>query len=380
MRKKLMIEKMRLGIYCVFFISAFVTGTNQVDNDKYEPISDDKIPGILKMISEKVEDNYKHIKTWEGRVTSEIDYIYEAKAAEKIFESSTLGEGTAPQGIVNSAETIVEFSLDAEKDYLFAHNYSNKPFKYMDLDTGRDLGTKGVPGDVISIRTKEYYIKCRADKRRGNIITSRKAIKQSIQDCPSCQKQPVFDPREGFDYDGSLKTLSHVLEVIAKNGKWEINNQNLQVKEYKNEKGEVKYQIIIPGKLTEENLIFTRMVFSSEVGFNITEFQVTDANDRIYQTGTWKYELTDNIYLPKETVFQNYMNEGGNLNYSKKVIFNNTRINQKIPTETFTYKNLGLQENDIFIDKIQKKEYRLKDSNLVFVKDINDIETKQKVD
>lgn len=359
----------------IFIVSLIVSGgpvnaenKPEQDSNRFSPVDNNEIPKILNIVSGKIQDNYKHIKTWEGKVESELNYIYEGEAAERIFKSNTHNVGETPRSIINSAETIVEFSLDAEKDNVFVHIYSDKPIKYSDLDTGRDLGAKGVSGEERAILTKEYYVKSRADRMRDGVITSRKAIKQNLQDCPGCQKPPVFDPRESFEAGQPVwKTLQHVLEQINKSGEWKVNGHNLKVEE--NKMGDVvQYRIIMPGKITEDDLIFTTMVFSSEKGFNITLFQVTDINGRLFQKATWDYELVEGIYLPKETTQQNYMGKDGGLSYNKESSFSNSRINQPIPAETFTYKNLDLQDGDKFIDKILNKEYTYQDENLIEVK------------
>jgi hypothetical protein len=366
--KKLIAYNIGIFIAILTISSGAVNAENNTNS--FSPVDNNEIPRILNMISDKIQDNYKHIKTWKGEVKSKLDYLYEGKNAEKIFRSSTNNIGETPRSIINSIETIVEFSLDAEKDNVFVHIYSDKPIKYNDLDTGRDLVAKGVSGEERAVLTKEYYIKSRADKMRDGVITSHKAIKENLQDCHSCQKPPVFDPRESFEAGQPIwKTLRHILGQINKNSKWEVDGHNLKIEESKIG-NIVQYRIIIPGKITGGNLIFTTMVFSGEKGFNIILFQVTDVHDRLFQKATWDYELVDDIYLPKETTQQNYMGKDGGLSYNKESSFSNSQINRSIPAETFTYRNLGLQNGDKFIDKIEGKEYKVKDANLVFVADL----------
>lgn len=355
-------------VFVIFFLLVFVVSAkceSIKDNNgiEYKLVSYNKIAEILNMISDKVQNNYKLIRTWEGKVKSELSYIHEGKTAKKIFKSSTNNIGDPPRVIMKTAEVVTEFSLDAEKNSVFVHNYPDKQVKHKDLYTGRDLGTKGISGEARSILTKEYYITCKAEKRRDGITTSRKALKQSLKDCTSCQSQPVFDPREDF---GTVqrKTLLHILEQIKKNGEWKVDDYNLKVEEYKN--GDIiDYKITIPGKITEGNIVFTTMTFSGQKGFNITLFQVTDPNGRIFQNGTWDYELVEDIYLPKEITHKNYMRKDGGLSYSKKNFYEDSRINHSIAPEKFTYKNLGLKEGDAFVDEIENKKYTYqKDGNL----------------
>jgi hypothetical protein len=307
-----------LIISCGFVIA--VNQPNQAPN-KFSPVDVNKIPQILNMISDNVQNNYKRIKTWQGKVESQLDYIYEGKAAEKMFKSDTQGIGETPQSVINSIENTTEFNLDAEKNYIFAYAHSDKPIKYNDLDTGRDLGAKGIVSEEKTILTKEYYIKSKADRMRDGVVISRKAIKQNLKDCPSCQNQPVFDPRESFNAGQPIwKILEYVLEHIKEKGEWKVDGYALRVEEDK-DGNNVYYRIIMPGKTEGNHIVFSTMVFSSNKGFNVTLCEASDVNDRIFQSSTWDYELTDGVYLPKEVFRQNYMGKNGSLSYSKKMFF-----------------------------------------------------------
>ena len=56
------------------FVNA-VNQSNQAPN-KFSPVDVNKIPQILNMISDNVQNNYKRIKTWQGKVESQLDYIF----------------------------------------------------------------------------------------------------------------------------------------------------------------------------------------------------------------------------------------------------------------------------------------------------------------
>jgi hypothetical protein len=357
----------KILIVTTIILCSITNAENQQEqtSGKFYPIDANKIPDILSMIAGRVRNNYLRIKTWQGGANAVIDYVYEGASAEKIFKTETDGLGEIPRIVCDHRERIADFALDIEKELLYVNNRSEKPLQYTDLERGRDLGAKGIPGEERSILTKEYYIKCRADKRRNNDVTSRKAVKQSLKDCSGCQKPPVFDPRESFEAGKPVCEILHqILGKINKDGEWKVDRYGLKVEEHK--VGDVtQYRIIIPSKITENDILFSTLVFSGEEGFNIILFQVTDVDDKILQNATWDYELVDGIYLPKETTQQNYMRKDGGLSYSKKTSFKNTRINRPVSAETFTYKNLGLKNGDKFVDNIQGKECIYKDGELV---------------
>lgn len=372
MKNTMMCHVITIFIATLIVFCGFTNAGEQSNrvSEHFYPVDANETVNILKMISDKVQDNYKQIKTWEGKVESQLDYIYEGKAAEKIFKSNTNNIGETPQTVINSNEAVTEFSLDAEKDVVFAHNYSEKPIKYMDAITGRDLGAKGTPSESRAVLTKEYYIKSQAEKKYMGDAKSYKAIKQNLKDCPECQSQPVFDPRQSFNAgEPAWKTLNRLLEQIKNSGEWMVDGQALKVEECKDGNA-IRYRVTIPGKMAD-SIIFSTMVFPGDKGFNITLFEATDVNGRIFQSVTWDYDFIQGVYLPKETTHKNYMGKNGGLSFSKRLSFKNSKINHSIPAETFTYKNLGLKNGDKFVDKIAGKEYKYQDANLVFVADIN---------
>ena len=162
---------------------------------------------------------------------------------------------------------------------------------------------------------------------------------------------------------------SFLLEQIKNNGEWVVDGQALKVEECK-DSNTIRYRVTIPGKMAD-NIIFSTMVFPSDKGFNITLFEATDVNGRIFQSVTWDYDFIQGVYLPKETTHKNYMGKNGGLSFSKRLSFKNSKINHSIPAETFTYNNLGLKNGDKFVDKIAGKEYKYQDANLVPIAEPN---------
>jgi hypothetical protein len=107
------------------------------------------------------------------------------------------------------------------------------------------------------------------------------------------------------------------------------------------------------------------MIFSGEKGFNITSLENTRSDGKLFQKMTWDYDLVDGVYLPNKTTKQDFTGENANLKYKRECSFRDLKINHSIPPETFTYKNLGLQKGDKFIDEILNKEYTYEDGELI---------------
>lgn len=367
-------------------LHAEVSGANTTS--EFKPVDPNRIPQILNMIAEQARNNYERIRTWQGKKDVVIDYISYGTAAEKVFKTQTEGKGDIPKAIKNRRERIIEFAVDVDKDLLYVNNDYEKPLRYTDLETARNLGVKGTPSRSRSIVTPEYYIHCSPNTMRNGSIINRKAVKEAIQECPTCDGPSVFDPRElfGLPLQPVWVTFPRRIKVIKERGEYSIDGYALKVEE-RTEGGITEYRIQEPGKLSLEpsklnpgNYLFKTRTFSSAKGFNVILEETTRTDGKLFQKLTWDYALVDGVYLPSKTTKQNFDWDSGGLTYETESVFRSLQLNHSIPAETFTYKNLGLKDDDPFVDKIESKEYKYKDKKLVFVADVNEEPVKKPVE
>lgn len=267
-------------------------------------------------------------------------------------------------------ELTIEFALNAEKDLLFVNHYSEKPRQYIDFETKRDLGAKWMPDRSKAIVTSEYYLHSSPNTTREGVVLNRKAIKvkreKNRRGCVT-PIPPIYEPRDSFGAKRSiLETLPLVLQHINEHGEFNVDGHRLKVEEQKY--GDVtRYLVRQPAKVAPETYFFLKMVFCSENGFNIVSYELTDSNGKLNRRLTWEYELVSGVYLPKKTTEERFERTNGELSYHRESTFRNLQLNQAIPEKTFTYKNLGLQNGDKFIDRILDKEYTYQDGELVAI-------------
>jgi len=377
MRAKTKLNRIMLCAMVVLTLLQFVW-TEELGADKaseFQPVDPDRIPEILTMISNRTKSNCEQIKSWQGKADVITDYIYEGDRADKIFKTSTDGKGEVPSKIREHRETIIEFSLDAEKEFLYAnyHSYSAKP-QYTDFESGRDLGAKGILGRRTAIITPEYQLDCMGDTMRDGVVMSRRAVKQARpKNTSKCGGHPVYDPRISLSIGGQIWEFSpRLLEYIKEHGKYSVGRFDLQVEERKT--GDTNdYRIIMPSMMQGDgNYLFHEWVFSGDKGFNVVSFETTYHNEKDSSNITFKreileYERFDNVYVPYHKLEQTFDIPSGKLDNEKKLVFKNQKINQPIPEETFTYMNLGLKDQDKLIDKILDKEYTYQNGQLIEV-------------
>ena len=369
------LDRIRICVVVLLTLFSFAKGESPQNNTaiEFHTVDPNRIPDILIMISDQARSNYEHIKTWQGEVNAVLDYLYEGPAAEKIFNTHTDGTGKIPKIVKRRVECITQFTVNIERDFLYVSNNWEKPAQYMDLESGRDLGTKSTPDFKRSIVTPEYYIHCSPNTMRDGSIINRKAVKEAIQECPTCDRPSVFDPRElfGLPLQPVWVTFPRMIKIINEQGKYGIDGYNLEVEERK-DGGITEYRIQKPGKLTLESgkfgpeyyLLLTR-VFSSAKGFNVVSEETTFADGKPFSRRTWDYDLIVGIYLPIKTTRQSFRSDTAKVEYESKGFFKNLKVNHPIPAEKFTYKNLGLENGDKFIDKTMGKGYTYQDGNLI---------------
>jgi len=360
-------------VLIVIALISFANAQPVKDNHEFHPVDSNRISNILNVISNQVQSNYEQIKTWQGKVEVIEDYIYEGARAEKVFKADTDGRGKIPSTIRKHTETIIEFSLHAEKALTHAAYSPMIPLQYTDLETGRELGAKGILGSRTAILTPDYRYDCTGDRMHNRVIVSRMAVKHvSAKNSLECDStlHPVYDPRKSFSAfsDYTWELFPKLVDLIKQQGKFSVDEYDLKVEELKD--GDItEYRVTLPSKhnLESKLYLFFTLVFRSNKDFNIISFQETDHNGRLLQNRTWDYDLVNGVYVASKMTQQDFDWSNGNLRHERIVTFKNQKINELIPEETFTYRNLGLENGDKFIDKILDKEYTYQDGVLIEV-------------
>ena len=333
-------------------------------------ISDEEMPIILDLIANQVRDNYERIITWSGEIDVKLNWLHTGAIAQEMFKF-TDAKGEPPVAILQKVEEKTVFVIDANKNYVYIDNFREKPSKFLNHTTGKDLGNSGShPYWSTLIAKPDFLLKATPQSldRKENKIIRRKAVKR-----PSPQKELrtgfyegiISDPRRIF-MPGTIPTWDYhdiLIKKINRYGKIEFDGYSLQMEE--RIKGDViEYKIIEPAVVSLErsdpnHYVILTKIFSSRCGFNMTYLEAATGSGMVFQKFTWEYELINGVYLPKRVVRKDY-NSNGEVSSEKDCTYTNSKLNQKIPAETFEYTNLKLKDGNIFIDEILKKEYRYK--------------------
>jgi hypothetical protein len=371
-------------ILLVFF--AISRQVRAADNQQCQwvPVDQNSFAEILTMINSRIEENYNRIKTWQGKVNATYESVDEGK--KKSYEQ-ILVDKPLPSKITDRVELIREFAVDVNKGLLYESVDPNAQQKITD-GQGKNLQLNELVqiSSGKTILTPNYQIDCRDIKNHG-VVVHRNAIKQSRPPGRiTCQSnmRPVFDPRETMRIFGDIRgessaplggTFAKYLASFNKEGGRSIDGYPTITVEECNVGKVKKYRItlLILAKDDSGSTVHTSsaLICSSETGFNVDSFSTTYNNGKMLENKTWDYGLIDGVYLPKQKTERKFDYHTGDLINNNTINFIDQSVNRPISEETFTYKNLDLKDGGKFIDKIEKKEYKYKDANLVFVKDIN---------
>ena len=346
---------------------AVAEGSENSIVSNFQPVPSEQISDILNMISSKAYSNYSQIQTWQGTIDASVTKIYQGTKAEKVFKNKIDDNGEAPNEIQKQRESTIEFAANFENGSFYSKKFHREGVRYTDSNSGKLLKTESAVGHNVSIGTAEYRVSCHENAKSGDDIVSRVAIKEervSQEDCPSCGDD-IFDPRS-FLLEGQplWEFFPLIFQYIQKHGDYSIGGHSLHLEERKDGAITV-YRLEIPGQVSPEQYLIKTMVFSSEKNFNVILVETKKGDGNLFQKKTWDYELIDGIYLPKKTTKQDFTGDNAELSYERECIFSNFKLNQPISEHTFTYKNLGLKNDDKFVDKIQNKEYIYQDDELV---------------
>jgi|GEM_PF-1363211 len=367
--KKKILNKTKLCTFVLLTLLNFVAEGlgNSIENN-FQPVPPDQMSGILTMISNETQSNYDKIKIWQGKVDATIGIIYEGTKAERVFKNKTDGVGQVPRKVKRLNESTVEFAVNSEKRLFFDKKFYRSPLRYIDPDSGRVLGTKSIVGSTTTIATPEYRITNVPFIKRKDVIITRKAVKEKRafkESWPTC-REDIFDPRiEAIDGRAFRGSFLFLINYIEKHGEFSIDGQSLRIEKHvAGTTTEYRVEIPSPQKNPGE-FVFTTMIFNSDKGFNITLSETRTADGKLYNKVIWEYEAINGVYLPTRTMSQTFKGENADLDNERECIYTNLKLNQAIPEETFTYKNLGLENGDKFIDKILNKEYTYQDGEFI---------------
>ena len=358
--------KLSMSIALILLACGLTAGQSET----FQAVDPEKIPGILKTISSQTKSNFEKIQTWQGELESSRRFLVIGKNVKSTFETMTDAVGPCPNEITELTSSTIIFKCDLGKGLFHSKSCREKPTRYFGTADNRDLGTKSVPRCSSNIVTNEYRITAEPSVRREGEVIERKATKEKAdEDNPRhLGLQPVYLPIYVLSLDSQpWGHYPDVIKIIEEKGEYAVDGYVLKV-EQRTVSGDVQYRVHEPFKMNVFNINNGWLIntFSANAGYNMISSERSRADGKPMQKNSTEYQKVNGVYVPIRAEEDSYdYSRDFRLRGYNETSFKNVRINDAIPEETFTYKNLGLKNGDKFVDKIAGKEYKYQDDNLV---------------
>ncbi|MGB8226106.1 MAG: hypothetical protein WCE45_04440 [Sedimentisphaerales bacterium] len=380
---KKLIKLLNTMIFLAFFVIS--QQDYAADDSQWQPVPQTDYANVLDLIAHGTKTNYEEISSWQGRMSIlETRYHYGPNAAKMSNADDTNSIAHNSQHILEIINNTAEFTVDPRNDKLYSKK--EKPqalLRAIDLNQDIPVNKNGGYESVRAVLTREQYIWYMPDSlftsKRNDV---RAAMKVAFRERPEERKfdlnGDIRDPRVFFELGGGdSKKLWDLLLQLRSNINERINElvegyPHIEISSSETATG-VKYRIITTwrgGPNYAIKYIRSLLEVDESVGFNAIEIETTNSDSVKIYSKECTYEKIGEVYLPK-TVTTKFWNNKGRPTSTSEITIENAGVNKSVPAETFTYKNLGLKNDDKFIDKIEGKEYKYKDANLVFVADVN---------
>jgi len=355
-----------------------------------QPMPESDYVEFLNKAAALMKANYEKINTWQGEFSIEEDNYYYGEQCRS-FDIDANDPASRSDSIRRSISIVQEFATDVKNNKLYCSKSMPK-YKFKALDLDRDIILDRLYSPTVSIVTPYEYLSFKPNfnygyggKKVNGKWSGSQAFRWPKEKAKNEQWSDIRDPRKYFSEGHRM--IWEVLEALRNH----IANPSPDIPEGK----APKISIMTEGTKTyiktrfyrsedcngcNPNLEFVNinMILDSSVEYNLIHREALNTNNEILQTLDITYESIDGICVPKTVHYVTLRSSDLKKSFDSKITFMKSILNVPIHEETFTYKNLGLKEGEVFRDEIQKKEYKYQNANLIFVSDLTAPEGEKK--
>jgi len=370
-KRALVISTMLTASFLLLIFHSISYGSNELNPSMEES----EYVEFLDTAATLTKANYESIVNWQGEIRIQEDNYYYGEQCRHLPIAEGV-QGAGSNCIRRRVTGFEEFVIDMNNNKLYTELVPT--VKYRALDLNQDIVVNERYSPIKSIVTSDEYLSYEPlymhafdTLKNGKKFRehTKAAFRMPVEKAKGEQWGNVRDPRKYFSQ--GARTTSENLYAIRSVVTNDVNSAigshfDISITEEK-ASDRTKYTIQNRIRSLIKKDIDIIMTLDSSVGFNLTSRKVVDSSGKTLQTLNFAYEEIKGVYLPKSIHFVIFSPFQQKL-FDSRITFTKSILNvwnESIPTETFTYKNLGLQNGDKFIDKIQDKEYTYQDGNLI---------------
>ena len=330
-------------------------------NEAGREIPTDEIAKTLDMLGQRIEANYKAIKSWSGT-----------------FDVTEQYRHTRGSSYDRTAHSEVQFFAEPGKDLIRINNRAVEPVKIIsdtNITPGREL-----PESLWVITPKEsfrFFVDERQNRVKGfpRLAAPKdgKGFRVLYREPPKAAEQYIhqgyINPLSFFDGKRTCKIVAEVFRGEHGPDILEFAKKNTVMRE--RPKGTGKEYVLTRRFKPVGSGHVCEYVFSSETDFNLVS-SIFRTKGQPVQSKQYKFRKEKGVFIPYEFVFMLYDNRSSKDSKSlptqhRVYTLKQTQVNEPIDPAVFEIGSLGLQDGDRMIDLIENQMHVFDGKQFQFV-------------
>lgn len=329
-----------------------------------EAVSDGKKAQVLRVLAAHNRSTWDGLKTWSGTFQYQERELFYDQRADDFVRLAAPELSSYPPEFTKDVSGHVAFALDLTQDRLFTRLEATKA-DIRDLTTKpTPLGIDVPPFSQTSIVTGEAYLRFEPTVRYP--IPQGDPKRMAFSDHPDKAAVQhwgtVVDPREFLGYGRPMwQNLEMMADALGDNGRLESDEGRIQLSKTVKE-GVEEYHVLFQGRFGPDHGLAQHMVFRADADYNITLLMMSNREGGIRQQLRWQYTPQDGLFLPSFVEYKEFSpsTKGRRIKFQRTLRLSDSRVNKPIHAVTFSLRNLGLQNEDLLLNKQtgQRSVYR----------------------
>ena len=320
-------------------------------NESGHQIPAEEIAKTLDMLRQRIEANYKAIKSWSGTFDAK-EHFRHTHPNNPQYETISHSE--------------VQFFAEPDRHLIRINNRAVEPTKVIsdgNMGPGRELP------ESLFVRTPEELLRFFSDERKKRVKgfprlespKGDKGFRVLYREPPKAAGQYIFqgyiNPLSFFDGKRTCKIVAEALR--GEHGPDPMGYMKRNVVLRVRSKGAGKEYVLTQRFKPIEAGNVWEYVFSSEADFNLVSLE-SRAKEQLAQSKQYKFREEKGVFIPYEVEYKMY--EDRSSKDSKRLptqhrvyTLKQTLVNEPIDPAVFEIKSMGLQDGDRMVDLIENQ-------------------------
>jgi hypothetical protein len=318
----------------------------------------------LEMLAQQFAANYEQLRTWSGTYRFVDTTVFTGEGAVLMNKISP-ADGIDSAGPVRKHDVCRgEFAINFDTGELFTTTIIEKS-AISPASGGEERVVSTQESEARSIVTEQHYLHMDSKAIHGpfrgledwSVKSGRAAFKDPVTRNERQSESSIIDPRRFFWVSGIELTYGDYFANYAKmlvagsQGK-----ADFLVESAKGDEG-TDFRVRISGH--------QELVVRSAKGFCPTSIvQKTMDGKGLMSVRDMRYVEQNGVFVPNRVDFTLFDDDGQGVHFERTWTLEKSEINQPLAADTFSYKQLGLQEGERVVDRIEGIGYLYRNGEL----------------